>query len=110
MRYIGTEKVVCPACGFELDIPLYQVDGIDHYGMKFCHQCGRSLFIDYESVPFGAGFAKWLVEQFYSSWCDSHGCTGCPYSIDNNGFNTVCEKLSYEQLLSVTRTIHDNGE
>lgn len=44
MRYIGTEKVVCPACGVELDVPLYQVDGIDHYGMKFCHQCGNSLF------------------------------------------------------------------
>ena len=44
MRYIGAEKVVCPACGVELDVPLYQVDGIDHYGMKFCHQCGNSLF------------------------------------------------------------------
>lgn len=44
MRYLGSEKVVCPACRVELDIPLYQVDGIDHYGMKFCHQCGNSLF------------------------------------------------------------------
>lgn len=44
MRYMGTEKVVCPACGVELDVPLYQVDGVDHYGMKFCHWCGNSLF------------------------------------------------------------------
>ena len=44
MRYIGSEKVVCPACGVELDVPLYQVDEVKHYGMKFCHQCGNSLF------------------------------------------------------------------
>lgn len=44
MRYLGSEKVVCPACGIELDVPLYQVDEVKHYGMKFCHQCGNSLF------------------------------------------------------------------
>lgn len=44
MHYIGIERVICPSCNIELDVPLYQVDGIDHYGMKFCHQCGNSLF------------------------------------------------------------------
>ena len=54
MRYLGTKKVVCPACGVELDVPLYHVDGINHYGMKFCHQCGAPLGDGTESsVPEG---------------------------------------------------------
>ena len=37
MRYLGSTKVICPTCRVELDIPLYHVNGINHYGMKFCH-------------------------------------------------------------------------
>lgn len=44
MRVIDTKSVVCPKCGVELDVPLYEVDNICHYGMKFCHQCGAKLF------------------------------------------------------------------
>ena len=48
MRIIDTESVKCPRCKVELDVPLYEVDGIPHYGMKFCHQCGADLF-NYEA-------------------------------------------------------------
>lgn len=109
MRYVGTEKIVCPVCGVKLDVPVYQTDEVKKYGMKFCHQCGHSLFTDYEPVLFGTDFAKWLVKYFYSRWCDLHNCSSCPYNINNNGFNTACEKLSYEQLLSVTRTMYERG-
>ena len=44
MKILSTESVVCPKCGVELDVPLYEVDGVSHYGMKFCHQCGAGLF------------------------------------------------------------------
>ena len=48
MRIIDTESIKCPRCKVELDVPLYEVDGISHYGMKFCHQCGTDLF-NYEA-------------------------------------------------------------
>jgi hypothetical protein len=44
MRYIGTEKIICPICKVELDVPVYQTDENKKYGMKFCHQCGNKLF------------------------------------------------------------------
>ena len=44
MRYVGTEKIICPVCKVELDVPVYQTDENKKYGMKFCHQCGNKLF------------------------------------------------------------------
>lgn len=44
MRIMSTEEVKCPRCKVALDVPLYEVDGVAHYGMKFCHQCGAGLF------------------------------------------------------------------
>lgn len=44
MRYVGTEKIICPICKVELDVPVYQTDENKKYGMKFCHQCGNKLF------------------------------------------------------------------
>ena len=48
MKIICTENIVCPKCKVELDVPLYQCDDRQHYGMKFCHQCGTPLFISGE--------------------------------------------------------------
>lgn len=66
MRYLGTKKVVCPACGVELDVPLYHVDGINHYGMKFCHQCGNSLIYE----PTDNDFKEALSDEEYNSLCE----------------------------------------
>lgn len=58
MKIICTEKIVCPKCKVELDVPLYQCDGRQHYGMKFCHQCGTPLFISGEEKAIAQSVQK----------------------------------------------------
>jgi len=108
MRYIGTEKVVCPACGVELDAPVYQADKIKKYGMKFCHQCGASLFYESDNTEhISQSFLRWLSDSLFQSFCDCKECNSCPFSINKNGFGISCTKLSGEQQLQIFKQIYD---
>ena len=106
MRYVGTEKVICRNCNIELDVPLYEVDGISRYGMKFCHQCGASLFYESRLISLSKSFVDWLTDKFYFSYCDNNGCDTCAFHRDNNGLKKSCDKLTGEERLSIIKRIH----
>lgn len=48
MKIMDTERIVCPKCKVELDVPIYQCDETKKYGMKYCHQCGTKLILNAE--------------------------------------------------------------
>lgn len=106
MRYIGTEKVVCPACGVELDVPVYQTNEVKRYGMKFCHQCGASLFYEGRLISLSKSFVDWLTDEFYFSYCDNNDCDTCAFHRDNNGLKKSCDTLTGEERLSIIKRIH----
>ena len=108
MRYIGTEKVVCHACGVELDVPLYQVDGVSHYGMKFCHQCGASLFYESRLISLNKGFIDWLTDKFFLMYCDNSSCDTCNFHRNNNEFKRSCDKLTGDERLAIIKKIRDS--
>lgn len=48
MKIMDTERIICPKCKVELDVPIYQCDEKKKYGMKCCHQCGTKLILNAE--------------------------------------------------------------
>ena len=48
MKIMDTERIVCPKCKVELNVPIYQCDETKKYGMKYCHQCGTKLILNPE--------------------------------------------------------------
>lgn len=108
MRYVGTEEVVCPACGVELDVPVYQTDKAKKYGMKFCHQCGASLFYESDNMEhISKSFLHWLNDNLFQSFCNHSECKSCPFSINKNGFGIQCTKLSRNQQLQIFKQMYD---
>lgn len=111
MRYIGTEKVVCSACGVEPDVPVYHTNEVKRYGMKFCHQCGNSLFYESDNAEhISKTFMYWLINSLFHSFCDCNECAHCPFSTDRNGFGVPCTKLNDEQRLQIFKQIYDSKQ
>lgn len=107
MRYLGTEKVVCPACGVELDVPVYtNSQGVKKYGYHFCNQCGASLFYEARLISLSKSFVDWLTDKFCFSYCDNNGCDTCAFHRDNNGVKKSCDTLTGEERLSIIERIH----
>lgn len=44
MLAMYTESIICPNCGTEFDVPVYEENGKKKYGFHFCNQCGEDLF------------------------------------------------------------------
>lgn len=108
MGYMGTEKVVCPVCKVEFDVPVYQTDRVKKYGMKFCHQCGASLFYESDNTEqISKSFLYWLNDSLIQSFCDHNECKSCPFSINKNGFGIPCTKLSRDRQLQIFKRIYD---
>ena len=108
MLSLRTEEITCPHCGAKIDVPVYQHNDAVKYGMKFCHQCGASLFIESDNFNFiSKDFLYWLSGSFYQSFCDSQECGSCPFSFDENGFKMRCTNLNDEQRLQVLKQIYD---
>ena len=108
MLSLHTEEITCPRCAAKIDVPVYQHNDIIKYGMKFCHQCGESLFVEPDSTTFiSKDFLYWLGDHFFQSFCDSQECKSCLFSINQNGFSMQCTKLSDEQMLQICKRIYD---
>ena len=108
MLSIHTEKITCSNCKTELDVPVYQNNENIQYGMRFCHQCGKQLFIESDDKTFiSKDFLYWLVDKSFQCNCVQLECTACDFSINENGFDVKCGELTDEQKLQILKKMYN---
>ena len=108
MLNLSTEEITCPNCATKIDVPVYRHDGTVKYGMKFCHQCGASLFIESNNFDFiSKDFLYWLSNNLYQSFCDKQECDSCPFSLNKNEFGVKCTELNDERILQIFKQKYD---
>ncbi len=107
MKMLGIEEIMCPNCGHVHDVPVYDNQGHKTYGMKFCSQCGASLFYESRTYTLSKKFIDWLTNQYYMLYCDNQDCKDCPFHSKFNGLGKQCNDLEGDERLVIIKRILD---
>lgn len=54
-----------------------------------------------EQITVCKGFLDWLLYKAMGDMCGGKFCKNCPFAKENNPYNTDCDKLSFEQRMSM---------
>ena len=57
--------------------------------------------MDNKQIIVNKDFASWLLYKAMGDICGGKFCKNCPFAKENNPYNTDCDKLSFEQRMSM---------